>query len=450
MANEDRMEELQAFLRELVDSGTPRDAVALLLTQHPADQADLIEQLNDEDREQLLDRMPSDRLAAVLEYLNEDLRADLLAELSADDVARLLNQLDDDVTADIIQDLDEEQAEQVMPLLEFRQDVEEILSYPEESAGGRMSGEFVSLKTDWTVQDAIEFLREQHPDTEQPFYLYVVDADEKLQGILPLRSLITGLPQMHIGELASRNIQSVRADEDQEVAAERMRHYNLLALPVVDSQGALVGVITADNILDIQVEEATEDMFKMAGVGVKEWAFSPVWESAGRRIPWLAFNMTWAFAGAIIISVFEGTLEQVAALAIFMPMIAGQAGNAAIQTATIMVRSMALGEVQFKDGWRVLRKEWILGLIKGVIFGSALGLIAWLWQDHLAFGLIAGAAMFLNMFVASTTGVILPLTLRKLGIDPATIAGVFDTMITDFMGFLIYLGLATIFIARLT
>jgi len=166
-------------------------------------------------------------------------------------------------------------------------------------------------------------------------------------------------------------------------------------------------------------------------------------------VPWLAFNMVWAFAGAAIISFFEGTISQVAAIAIFMPMIAGQAGNAGIQTATIVVRSMALGELDWGDMARVMRKEWMLGLIKGSIFGSILGLIAWVWQDNAWLGLIAAAAMFLNMFVASTSGVIIPMTLRRLGIDPATIAGVFDTMVTDLMGFLIYLGLATVFITQL-
>jgi magnesium transporter len=242
---------------------------------------------------------------------------------------------------------------------------------------------------------------------------------------------------------------SVRTTEDQEVAAERMRHYNILALPVLDEGRRLRGVITADDVLDVQVEEATEDMYRMAGVGVDEWAFSPVFESARRRIPWLSFNMAWAFAGAFVISLFDNTIERVAAVAIFMPMIAGQAGNAGIQTATIMIRSLALGEVRPSDIFRVLRKEWCLGAIKGTVFGGMLGLVAWISQQNVTFGLIAGSAMFLNMFVASTTGVVLPITLRRIGIDPATIAGVFDTMLTDLMGFVIYLGLATIFVSKL-
>jgi magnesium transporter len=312
-----------------------------------------------------------------------------------------------------------------------------------------MSPDFVALRPNWSADEAIAFLRGQRMDVNQPFYLYVVDSDGRLLGVVSLRGLIVAPPETPIAELLSEAI-SVRTGDDQELAAERMRHYNLLALPVVDAEERLRGVISADDVLDVQVEEATEDMFRMAGLGVKERAFSPVLESAGRRVPWLAFNMLWAFAGALIISAFQGTLERVAALAIFMPMIAGQAGNAGIQTATIVVRSMALGELDSRDGLRLLRKEWALGLIKGVLFGSVLGLVAWIWQDDPEFGLIAGAAMFLNMLVASTTGVVIPLTLRRIGVDPATIAGVFDTMVTDLMGFLIYLGLATLLITQIT
>jgi magnesium transporter len=372
-----------------------------------------------------------------------------VAGFAAEILAPVLDQVDEDVVADIVQDMDPVQADEVVPLLEYGQYVAPLLTYPEESAGGRMSPDYLALPLNWTVEQAIDFLRAEGPNANQTFYVYVVDEDQRLTGVVGLRDLITAAPRTPIASIYKEGAISVEAIEDQEVAAERMRHYNLLALPVVDD-GRLVGVITADDVLDVQVEEATEDIYRMAGVGIQEHAFSPAWDSARRRIPWLSFNMVWAFAGAIIISVFEGTLEQVAVLAVFMPMIAGQAGNAGIQTATIVVRSLALGEVQPGDMTRLLRKEWALGLIKGCFFGGVLGLVAYVWQGSFALGAIAGAAMFLNMFVGSTTGVVLPLTLRRLGIDPATIAGVFDTMITDLMGFLIYLGLATIFIAYLT
>jgi magnesium transporter len=436
-------------IENLIESGDYDGAYALLVEEHPADQSDAIERLGEDERAEVLRRYTPEQLAELLEELDDEVREDITRDLPADVLAPLLDRVDEDIAADILQDLPEDRQRAVVGLLEEREAVEELLAYPEDSAGGRMLPDVVALRRDWTVEESLQFLRSMGPDLDQPFYLYTVDEEQRLTGVVSLRAIVTAAPDTPIAAIMSDEIYSVRVDEDQEVAAERMRHYSLQALPVVDGVERLRGVITSDRVLEVQVEEATEDMFRMAGVGIKEWAFSPVWESAGRRVPWLAFNMAWAFAGALIISAFTGTLDKLAALAIFMPMIAGQAGNAGIQTATIMVRSMALGEVD-SDWLRVLRKEWALGLIKGTLFGGVLALIAGIWQDHAEFGLIAGAAMFLNMLVASTTGVVIPLTLRRLGIDPATIAGVFDTMITDLMGFLIYLGLATIFITSLT
>ena len=450
MVQQDQFEELRDSITGLVEQGAIQDAIRVLRELHPADQADIIEDLDDEVLEPLFAALSIGQKAELLEYVQDELRGELVADLSASELAPVLDLVDEDVAADIVQDMEPEQAEAVLTLLEDREDVAELLSYPEQSAGGRMSTDVVALRRRWTVDEAIQFLRQKVPDASQTFYLYVVDDHERLTGIVSLRNLITALPDTPIAAIMTEGALRVEVLEDQEVAAERMRHYNLMALPVVDEDGRLLGVITADDVLDVQVEEATEDIYRMAGVGVKERAFSPVLESAQRRIPWLTFNMMWAFAGAAIIGIFNGTLERVAALAIFMPMIAGQAGNAGIQTATIVVRSISLDEVHPNDMFALLRKEWALGLIKGVIFGGALMLVAWLTQSNVYFGLVAGGAMFLNMFVASTTGVVLPLTLRRLGIDPAMIAGVFDTMLTDLFGFMIYLGLATLFISKLT
>jgi len=450
MVSEEHLENLVDVISELVHGNQTADAVSLLSTRHPADQADLLEELDEDVLDRLLAAISPDQAADIFENLDEDVRADLARRMTPRALASVLDRVQEDVEADIVQDLPPEQVEQVLPLLEDREVVQELLTHAEESAGGLMTPDVLALQRDWTVEETIEFLRRQKPDSDQPYYLYVVDMDGRLQGIVSLRDIIVASPAERLEDIMSTDVISIAAGSDREAAAERMRHYNLLALPVVDSEGRLLGVITADDVLDVQVEEATEDIYRMAGVGVKEWAFSPVLESASRRVPWLTFNMLWAFAGAAIISVFQGTISRAAAVAVFMPMIAGQAGNAGIQTATIVVRSMALGELGTGDVLKVLRKEWALGLIKGTIFGTTLGLIAWLWKGNENLGLIAGAAMLLNMFVASTTGVLIPMTLRRLGIDPATIAGVFDTMVTDFMGFLIYLGLATLFISSLT
>jgi magnesium transporter len=450
MVFEEHLENLIDVIETLVEDDKTDEAIAILGSRHAADQADMLEELDADEVVKLLKAMPTEQAADVLEYLDDELRRRVLAELSPAALAPIIDEADEDVAADIVQDLTPEHAELVLPLLEDRTEIDELLVHDEESAGGVMSPDIVTVREEWTVERTISYLRRLQPDSSQAYYLYAVDEAERLRGIVSFRDLIVSHPETRIETVMSTEVFSVPAGSDRELAAELMRHYNLLALPVVDEDGRLLGVITADDVLDVQVEEATEDMYKMAGIGVEELAFSPVLESARRRIPWLAFNMIWAFAGAAIISLFQGTIERVAAIAIFMPMIAGQAGNAGIQTATIVVRSMALGELTVADAMPILRKEWTLGLIKGTIFGSVLGLIAWIWKGNVTLGLVAAGAMFLNMIVASTGGVLVPMTLRRLGKDPATIAGVFDTMVTDFMGFLIYLGLATLLISRLT
>jgi magnesium transporter len=234
--------------------------------------------------------------------------------------------------------------------------------------------------------------------------------------------------------------------------ARLVQRYDLVALPVVDAQDRLVGVITVDDVLDVVQEEATEDILKLAGVGVRETALSPITDSIRRRVPWLLVNMCVALAAAFVVSRFEHAIAEVAALAAIMPIIAGQGGNAGIQTSTIIVRGLALDEINHGDVIRVLGKEIALGIVKGAIFGSALGLITWLWLgDHnTTLALVAGGAMFLNMLVASIGGTLIPMTLRYVfRVDPATAAGVFDTMLTDIMGFFIFLGLATLLLSQL-
>jgi magnesium transporter len=249
----------------------------------------------------------------------------------------------------------------------------------------------------------------------------------------------------------SREIVKARDDMDQEEMARLVQRYDLVAMPVVDAEDRLVGVITVDDVLDIVEEEATEDILKLAGIGVKETALSPIRESARRRLPWLIVNMGVALISALVIAQFEDTIAKVAALAAFMPVIAGQGGNAGIQTATIVVRGLALDEIDRSDLARVLSKEIGLGVVKGVVFGGALAAIAYLWEGNGTLAFVAGLAMFINMIVASTGGVLIPMTLRYgLKVDPATAAGVFDTMLTDIMGFFVFLGLATLLLSRLS
>lgn len=436
-------------IEELLSGDNVEAAAELLRAMHPADQADLYDRLDDAERETMLALLSTEDRAELLEHLDEESLEEIAQRMPRVELARVLDLTKNDIAADVLRLLPPAEAALALAQMTTAADVTPLMIHPDESAGGLMTRGFVALHKDMTAGEAMTLLRARKPLAEEAYYLYVLDAGNRLQGVVNLRQLIVAEPDTKIEDVMTRDVVSVLPDTDQEEVANLLQHYRLRALPVVDGSGVLSGIITSDDIIDVITEEATEDMYKMAGVGVKEWAFSPLGESIQRRVPWLTFNMAWAFAGAIVISLFEGTIEKVAALAIFMPMIAGQAGNAGIQTSTIMVRSMALGEVEPSDVAKLLTKEWALGAVKGIIFGSALGIVAWLWKGNEWLGLVAGFSLFCNMLIAATAGVLIPMTMRRLGFDPATIAGVFDTMLTDLMGFLIYLGVATILISQL-
>jgi magnesium transporter len=450
MVHQEHRENLRELISELLQAEAVPDAVALITNRHPADQADMIEQLDDDEREVLVRSLAPQALAEVLEYLDEEVRADLLEGLPASMLAPVLDFVDEDVAADIVQDLPQEQADQVVQLLEDREAVRQLLTYPEESAGGRMSTDIVALRRNWTVDQSIQFLRTEAPDDTHPFYLYVADEEGRLTGTVSLRSLVTAAPETPIAAIMSEEVLSVLATEDQEVAAERMRHYNLLALPVVDDDNRIQGVITADAVLDVQVEEATEDIFLMAGLTEEERLFRPIKEAVPPRLGWLMINLVTAFLAAVTVSFFEGTIEQVAVLAVFMPIVAGMGGNAGIQTITLVVRSLALGEVEGRDVVKVLKHEAIIALIKGLVIGLMVGAIAWIWRDNPWLGLIVGLALLGNIINATVIGVLVPLILKRLRVDPALASGIFVTTFSDVMGFFLFLGLAALLIDRLT
>jgi len=449
------MEEEQTALfseiRDLVADGRAAAAAERLGSLHPADQADLITELDGTLRAELLASVPRDPLARIIEYLPDADRSSIIDEIPQKDLSALLDEVDDDIAVDILHELGAERAAAVLGAMTRAWAVAPLLGHSDETAGGHMTGAFIRLAGNWTVDRAIAYLRRLRPEADSAYYLYVVDGTGRLEGVVSLRDLIIAQPVSTLADIMSRDVRKVRSDMDQEEMARMVQRYDLVALPVVDDDDRLVGVITVDDVLDIVEEEATEDILKLAGVGVKVHATSPVIESARRRLPWLLVNMVVALCSALVVTQFEDTIAKVAVLAALMPVIAGQGGNASIQTATIIVRGLALDEIDLSDLVRVLTKEILLGCVKGVVFGGVLALVAYLWSDNGTLAGVAAAAMFLNMLVASTAGVLIPMALRYvLKVDPATAAGVFDTMLTDIMGFFIFLGLATIMLDRLT
>ncbi len=443
---------LVSEMHDLVAAGRSDDAAARLVALHPADRADAIAELDRDDRVALIRAIPQEEMARIIEYLPDQARRNVIDDIEPR-LAAVLDEVDDDIVADILHDLPDERADEILRAMKRGAAVAPLLRHSDETAGGHMTRKFISLSGGWTAGRAIEYLRRTRPDAEAAYYLYIVDEGGRLEGIVSLRDLIIAAPEKALGGIMHRDIHRARDDMDQEEMARLVQRYDLVALPVVDAQNRIVGVITVDDVLDVVEEEATEDILKLVGVGVKEKALSPVRESMRRRLPWLIVNMGVALIASAIVSVFEDTITKVAALAAIMPIVAGQGGNAGVQTSTIVVRGLALDEIDVSDLLRVLWKEILLGCVKGVFFGAALGLIAyaWLGDQNVTLAHIAAGAMFANMLVASVAGVQIPMTLRYgLKLDPATAAGVFDTMLTDIMGFFIFLGLATLLLERLT
>ena len=439
------LEELRAMLEE----GQVTDAVTLLEELHPADQAQVLSHLDAESRAPLLPRIPQEGLAEILSFLDEETRHHIVVELEAAVLGPLLDLVERDVAVDILHQLDPELAREALAGMTRALDVAPLLRHPDETAGGRMTSDFVALNGEWTVDQALSHLRRTKPDVEQAFYLYVVDDERRLEGVVSLRQLIVAAPEVRVAELMTPDVVSVEASEDQEEVARRVARYNFVALPVVDAGRHLIGVISVDDVMDVAEEEATEDMYRLAGLTEDESLLRPVGRSLLPRLGWLLIALVSVTGAAAVVNAFEGTIERVVALAVFMPMIAALGGNAGIQTITLVVRSLALGKVEIRDVRRVLQREMTLGVANGMIVGLLVGALAYVWKDNVALAVIAGVAMLLNMATAVTAGVLVPLSLRALRLDPALASGVLVTTFTDVLGLFIFLGLATLMVERL-
>ena len=437
-------------LARLIEGGRVGAAIEQLAGLHPADQAAALAELDEGQRSQLLSRLPQDELAEIFEFLEDDPRREVIGQLEPATLGPVLDKVDRDVAADILHALPQERARQTLAAMRSAADITPLLTHADQTAGGRMTTDFVALHKEWSVQQALEYLRSTRPSAEQVYYLYAVDDAHHLEGVVSLRQLVVAEPNERIRDQMATEVFSVDVDDDQEEVARQAQHYNLVALPVVDAANVLVGVISIDDLMDVVEEEATEDMYRMAGLSETESIYyQSLRRSTGLRLSWLLINLLTAFAAALMVNAFSGTIEQAAVLAVFMPIIAGMGGNAGIQTITLVVRSLALGEVELGDVRHVLRRELIIGVTNGVAIGLLLGVLAYVWKDNAGLGVVAGVAMLLNMSTAVTVGVLVPLTLRWLRLDPALASGVFVTMFTDVMGFFFFLGLATLMIDQI-
>ena len=440
-----RLWEVSAWL----DAGDEVAALHYLISLHPADQADILAELDDRERRSLLDRLEPDQLATVLEYLTPGELDHLAPQLEVDEIAAALDEAPAGAAADILHQLDEEEAEAVLEAMDGRSQVEPLLAHEDESAGGIMSPAVPALRGDQTADNAIDYLRAVGASAEEPYYLYVVDDSGRLEGVVGLRDLVVARPDRTMRELMNRDVLSVRTDRDQEVVLQTLQHYNLRALPVVDAEGRFVGVTTADDLLDVAQQEATEDMFRMVGLGASEEVGGPVAGSVGRRLPWLLVNLLTVFGAAATVSVFEDTLERAAVLAVFLPVVVGISANAGGQTLALVVRGIALGSFG-REEWRTaVPREAVIATINGLVLGVVVALVAWVWKGNGYLGLAIGLAMLANLIVAGLAGVLIPATLRRFNADPALASSIFVTSVTDVMGYFFYLGTAVLLIDQI-
>jgi len=441
-------------VKRLLRVGATANLVNLLQKQHPADLAQVFSELTDKDRQSAFTVLVERNSRLAMEALSElgpQAGAALLAGRSAEEIGKLLQELPSDDAAAIIDYLPEGLSAAVLELLQQKKpggEVGELLEYAEQTAGRIMNPKVFALSEDMTAGEAITALQGSR-DVEMVFYLYVIDARRHLVGVVSLRRLLLVPPATPLKRIMTTDLISVRADMDQEEVARQVASYNLLAIPVVDEENKLVGVITVDDVIDVIKDEATEDVYRRAGVSGDDRVFTRPIESLRKRVPWLQVNLVTAFIAAAVVGLFENTIAKVTVLAMFMPVVAGMGGNAATQTLTVIVRGIALGELTWANTRKALLKEAAVGLGNGFACGLVAALVVWLWKGDAMLGAIIGAAMVINMFVAAIAGTLIPLSLRALKVDPALASSVFITTLTDVFGFLSFLGLATVFIKYL-
>jgi len=450
MAQQRRIDLILESVRRLLRMGATPNLLNLLQKQHPADLAQIFADLPEKERHATFNVLVERNGKLAMEALSElgpEKGAELLALRSAEDIARLAQEVPSDDAAALIDHLPEELSAVVLDLIRPKPGggVSELLEYEEQTAGRLMNPNVFALSEDLTAGEAITALQSAR-DVEMVFYLYVVDERRHLVGVVSLRRLLLVPPDTPLKRIMTADVESARVDTDQEEVARQVASYNLLAIPVVDAENKLVGVITVDDVIDVIKDEATEDIYLLAGVSKDDGVLTPPAESLRRRLPWLVVNLGTAFIAASVVAIFQGTIQRAVALATFMPIVAGMGGNAATQTLAVVVRGLALGELTWANARQALFKEGLVGLGNGVVNGLIGGTVVGVFTHDWMLGLILALAMIINMFVAATAGTLIPLGLRAAKVDPALASSVFITTFTDVFGFFSFLGLGTVFL----
>lgn len=439
----------EAFLDRVRDAIETGDAAALRAYAselHEADTGDLIEALDPELRSRFIELLGREFDFTALTEVEAAVREEILEELPPKTVAEGVRELDSDDAAFILEDLPQDEQAEILEQLPRpeRGAVERLLKYPEDSAGRRMQTEFIAVPPTWTVGHAIDYMRDTEELPDRFYELYVVDPDHRLLGAVPLDRLLRTKRPVPVTELMDEDRRRVNATQDKEEVARMFERYDLVAAPVVDDDDRLVGVLTFDDIVDVIEEEAEEDIKALGGVNRDEELSDSVWTIAKSRFPWLLANLATALLASWVISQFEFAIEKMVALAVLMPIVASMGGNAGTQTMTVAVRALATRDLSDANSARVVKRELLVGAINGLGFAAIIGVIASVWFQVNDLGLVVGLAMICVLMAAALGGIVIPLILTRVGIDPAVAAGPFVTTVTDVVGFFAFLWIATL------
>ena len=435
---------LVATVRRFLRKGATAHLKNLVSKLHPADVAHIFRNLSEKERKTLLKVLDAREVAGILPKLDSLTLTEVLDLISPEELAEYLNHMAPDDAITLIDTLSKDKKEKLSPLLEKHPEIWKLLQYGEETAGRIMSTDFVALHEDTTVEEAIEKIRQARD--KEVFYIYVVDSRGHLVGVISLRQLILSDPNKRLSEVMNPDVIYVRVDADQEEVARIVDKYDILAVPVVDEHKRLVGIVTADDVIDIIVEEATEDIYKMVGTTDEElWEKSLV-KIAMYRLPWLSFSLIGELVSGYVIHLYNNTLKEFMALSFFIPLVMALAGNVGNQSQTIMVRALATGRIDADKPWKVIIRQIGVGFIMGLIAGAVAGVAVYFIQKHYILSLIIGVSILTCMIITATVGALTPLIFKKLNIDPALPSGPFITTFSDILANFVYLSLATLLI----
>jgi magnesium transporter len=440
------------ILRRLLNSGVYVRAERLLARMHPADLGPLLADLSPDEIRTVIDLLfRQHRAASTLIELPPELLPTVFDAVTDGRLAEMLGRLEIDDRLDLVSSIPEERREGVVELLppHLRDELRKAEFYPASSAGRVMTTSYIALDEKMTAQEAIDSIRAADDTEGSILYLYVIDDMRRLRGVVPIRSLVSAPPDSPCGDLTIDVPASVQPEADQEEVAHLVARYDLLAIPVTDIDGVMLGVITVDDVIDVITEEATEDMYHLAGLSEEDRVFTTASLAIRKRLPWMVVNLGAVFTLAAVIGLFQATIEQFVALAFFLPVVAGMGGNGGIQTLTVITRGIALGEIEFSTGFRAMAKEFGVGTVIGMITGLMSAGLAYLWHGSAVLGLVLFAAMIVTLAVASLLGAAVPLALKAIRQDPALGAGVIVTTLTDAVAFVAFLGTATLLLDRI-